>query len=128
MSTETFDAVLAAPAHHRLVLENERVRVLETVIPAGDTTPVHEHPWQSVMRSNQGLTARSDARRVRHTVRGYSWVVHATRNSPACCSRSAWKLQKNVNVPETGIVTVTVTLYSPLGIVRSIPRLSIEKL
>ena len=42
------DAVVAAPKHHRLVFENDRVRVLDTVIPAGDTVPVHTHRWPAV--------------------------------------------------------------------------------
>ena len=45
---ESLDALVAAPDHHTLLLENERIRVLETHIPAGDTTPVHTHRWPSV--------------------------------------------------------------------------------
>lgn len=42
------DALIAAPDHHRLVLENEKVRVLDTLIPPGETTPVHTHANPSV--------------------------------------------------------------------------------
>ncbi len=42
------DAVIAAPRHHRLVFENEQVRVLDTRIPVGDTVPVHTHRWPAV--------------------------------------------------------------------------------
>jgi len=42
------DAVVAAPAHHHLLLENERVRVLATRIEPGDATPVHTHRWPNV--------------------------------------------------------------------------------
>jgi mannose-6-phosphate isomerase-like protein (cupin superfamily) len=42
------DALVAAPDHHMLFMENERVRVLETLIPPGETTPVHTHRWPSV--------------------------------------------------------------------------------
>src|SRR5262249_62345669 len=42
------EALAAAPEHHRLLLENERVRVLETVVPVAATTPVHTHRWASV--------------------------------------------------------------------------------
>src|SRR5436190_5957317 len=42
------DAVIAAPKHHRLVFENDRVRVLDTRIPTGDTVPVHTHRWPAV--------------------------------------------------------------------------------
>ncbi len=37
------DGPIAAPDHHRVVFENGHVRVLETVVPAGDTTPLHTH-------------------------------------------------------------------------------------
>jgi mannose-6-phosphate isomerase-like protein (cupin superfamily) len=42
------DAVVAAPEHHRVLLENERVRVLDTRILPGNQTPVHTHRWSSV--------------------------------------------------------------------------------
>lgn len=45
---DELDALVAAPAHHLLLLENERVRVLETRIPPGETTAVHTHRWPSV--------------------------------------------------------------------------------
>lgn len=38
------DGVVAAPDHHRVIFENDRVRVLETAIPRADATPVHTHP------------------------------------------------------------------------------------
>ena len=45
---DSLDALVAAPDHPTLLLENERIRVLETLIPPGDTTPVHTHRWPSV--------------------------------------------------------------------------------
>jgi hypothetical protein len=42
------DALVAAPRHHRLLLENDRVRVLDTEIGPGDRTPVHTHRWPAV--------------------------------------------------------------------------------
>lgn len=42
------DALIAAPEHHRLLLENDRVRVLDTEIAPGDRTPVHTHRWPAV--------------------------------------------------------------------------------
>jgi len=45
---DELDALIAAPEQHLLVLENERVRVLETVIAAGETTAVHTHRWPNV--------------------------------------------------------------------------------
>ncbi len=43
------DALVAAPAQHRLLLENASVRVLDTCILPGQTTPLHCHPWSSVL-------------------------------------------------------------------------------
>ncbi len=45
---DSLDALVAAPDHHTLLLENKQVRVLETLIPPGDQTPVHTHRWPSV--------------------------------------------------------------------------------
>ena len=45
---DSLDALQAAPHHHALLLENERVRVLDTRIAPGDTVPVHTHRWPSV--------------------------------------------------------------------------------
>jgi len=39
------DAVTAAPKHHKLLFENERVRVLEVRIAPGELVPVHTHRW-----------------------------------------------------------------------------------
>jgi hypothetical protein len=42
---DALDALIAAPAHHRLLFENDSVRVLNAYIPAGETTPLHTHRW-----------------------------------------------------------------------------------
>ena len=43
------DATVAAPQNHKVVLENERVRVLEVTVQPGEREPVHGHKWPSVM-------------------------------------------------------------------------------
>jgi hypothetical protein len=45
---DALDALSAAPEHHRKLLENESVRVLETHIPSGEQTHVHTHRWPNV--------------------------------------------------------------------------------
>lgn len=42
------DALVAAPRHHRLLLENEQVRVLDAEIAPGERTPLHTHCWPAV--------------------------------------------------------------------------------
>ena len=46
---DSLDALVAAPKHHKLVFENERVRLLEVRIPPGATVPVHTHRWPSLI-------------------------------------------------------------------------------
>ena len=48
ISPDELDALRAAPQQHRLLLENDRVRVLDTVIEPGECTPVHTHCWPAV--------------------------------------------------------------------------------
>jgi hypothetical protein len=45
---DELDALAAAPAHHQLLLEDQRVRVLHTRIPAGDVVPLHTHRWGGI--------------------------------------------------------------------------------
>lgn len=46
---DPLDALIAAPQHHRLLMENDKVRVVETLIPAGERTAVHTHQWAGVL-------------------------------------------------------------------------------
>jgi quercetin dioxygenase-like cupin family protein len=75
---EELDALAAASEHHSRLLENERVRVIETHIPPGETTPVHTHRWPNVQylvsstdfirRDGQGdvvLDTRASARKAK---------------------------------------------------------------
>jgi hypothetical protein len=45
---DELDALVAAPGNHHVMLENDRVRVIETQVPVKATTPVHTHRWASV--------------------------------------------------------------------------------
>lgn len=47
--SESLDAVVAAPNNHKIVFENERVRVLEVTVKPGEREPVHAHKWASVL-------------------------------------------------------------------------------
>lgn len=43
------DAVAAAPEHHKVLLENDRVRVLETIIRPNEQTALHTHVWSGTL-------------------------------------------------------------------------------
>jgi hypothetical protein len=45
---DELDALAAAAANHELLLENEEVRLLQTVVPVAAMTPVHTHRWACV--------------------------------------------------------------------------------
>ena len=46
---EMLDAMLAAPDHHSVLLENSQVRVLDTRLAPGESTPVHAHRWPAAL-------------------------------------------------------------------------------
>ena len=43
------DALIAAPANHKVVFENDRVRVLEAIVPAHTKEPAHTHVYPGVL-------------------------------------------------------------------------------
>jgi hypothetical protein len=44
---DDLDALIAAPQHHKLLLENETVRVLDANIPPGEMTAMHTHCYSA---------------------------------------------------------------------------------
>lgn len=55
---DSLDALVAAPAFHRVLFENERVRVLEVTVPPHTREPLHTHRWPSVMYRERYGTGR----------------------------------------------------------------------
>tara|TARA_R110001632_G_scaffold170365_4_gene289451 strand:- start:11030 stop:11485 length:456 start_codon:yes stop_codon:yes gene_type:complete len=43
------DAVVSAPKNHKILLENDKVRVLEVTIAPNELEAVHHHQWPSVL-------------------------------------------------------------------------------
>lgn len=94
----SFDAVAAAPNSHRVLLEDEKIRVLRVEVAPGATEPVHDHRWPSVMYFEQPqpityityklvngkpvVTKRFDAPSlaISQTVRGEPEGLHAVMN------------------------------------------------
>ena len=46
---QALDAMLAAPDHHEILLENNKVRVLDTRLTPGERTPIHTHSWPAAL-------------------------------------------------------------------------------
>jgi len=108
------DALIAAPRHHRLLFENDRVRVLDTRIAPGDTVPLHTHCWPAVYQ----VVSWSDfVRRDEHGA-----VQVDTRGKPAIAAGSVlWsgplgphKLE-NVGATELHVVSVELKDVVRLG-------------
>ena len=55
---DSLEAVVAAPNNHKVLLENERVRVLEVIVRPGEREPVHMHRWPSVLYLDKGADFR----------------------------------------------------------------------
>ena len=47
------DAVIAAPANHKVLFENDRLRVLEVILQPDEEEPTHHHRWPSVFVFDQ---------------------------------------------------------------------------
>ena len=49
MTLDELDGAAVAPENHKVIFENDHVRVLETTIASGDVTPLHSHLARTVM-------------------------------------------------------------------------------
>ncbi len=47
---DELDAMIAAPEHHTVLFENDRVRVLDSRVKPGEATPIHTHRWPAVLQ------------------------------------------------------------------------------
>ena len=47
------DAVIAAPKNHKVLFENDNLRVLEVILEPDEEEPTHHHRWPSVFVFDQ---------------------------------------------------------------------------
>ena len=59
------DAVIAAPEFHTVLYEDERVRVLEGLVPQGVTVPLHTHRFGGVLYLSARVISSGGARTAR---------------------------------------------------------------
>jgi hypothetical protein len=109
---ETLDALLAAPRHHRLILENDHVRVLDTRIAPGETVPVHTHRWPAVNH----IHGWSDF--VRRDAEGKVLVDTRGKPAPASLPFVVWSeplpphTLENVGAVELRVISVEIKEYA----------------
>ena len=68
------DGPVAAPDHHKVIFENDAVRVLEITIPVGETAPLHTHLTPTLLYS---ISGNHSIRRDEHGT-----VLQDTRSEP----------------------------------------------
>jgi len=54
-ATHPFDPMAKSPDHHRVLLENDKIRVLDTKVASGERTPVHAHEWPAALYAGAAL-------------------------------------------------------------------------
>jgi hypothetical protein len=81
---DKLDALIAAPQHHKLLFENEFVRVLDTNIPPGEQTNVHTHQYPA------SLYIRSWSDFIRYDTDGNVLVDSRTLSNTPAPATALW--------------------------------------
>ncbi len=109
---EALDARTAAPDHHAVLLENDRVRVLDTRIGPGEQTPLHTHTWPSVLY----ILSWSDF--IRYDADGNVLVDSRTWSSSPTAGATLWSAALGPhsarNVGHQELRAIAVELKNPL--------------
>lgn len=89
MSTPNgYDAAVVASKTHKILFENDKVRVLEVTIQPGETEPLHMHPYKSITIVGSPATLKyfdKDGKVISEVeVHGTTWTepveLHTTEN------------------------------------------------
>jgi hypothetical protein len=102
------DALVAAPEHHKLLFENDHVRVLDTLIPPGEITRVHTHKWSAT----QYILSGSDF--IRYDAEGNILVDSRTLSEKPAPSSARWSeplkphALKNIGMKDIHVISVEV--------------------
>lgn len=105
---DPLDALIASPNHHRLLMENDKVRVVETLIPPGERTAIHTHQWAGVLHvmSWSHFVRRDD----KDAILVDSRTVEALQNPPEAMWGAALPPHSLENVGDTVLRIVAVEL------------------
>ena len=105
---EELDAVRAAPQHHKLLFENDHVRVLDTCIPSGERTAVHTHRFPASLY----VISWSDF--IRYDEEGRVLLDSRTLNKIASASTALWTdpltphALENVGAKDLHVISVEI--------------------
>ena len=97
------DALSSAPLHHRLIFENDSIRIIQLILLPGQETPKHSHPsgvsWvtknSSLLVSDySGINNRVNPKKDTITLRADQ--VHVSQSEPAVILHSV----KNIGPDE----------------------------
>lgn len=83
-ASHPLDAMTAAPNHHTVLFENEKVRVLDTELGPGQQTPIHAHEWPASLY----ILSWSDF--VRYDADGRVLVDSRTSGDPPPVGSAVW--------------------------------------
>lgn len=90
-SSYPFDAVATAPDTHRVLFEDEHVRVLEINLPALAIEPVHIHALPSVIMGDTGGAAGARFRYTEYRMENGRFVQTGSREiDPSPGYRAVW--------------------------------------
>ncbi|MEP7254184.1 MAG: hypothetical protein ABI666_00340 [Ferruginibacter sp.] len=102
------DALIAAAQHHKLLFENDTVRVLDTNIPPGEITNVHTHQYPASLY----IVSWSDF--IRYDVQGNVMVDSKALGLSAATGSALWSgalaphALKNVGTNDLHVISVEV--------------------
>lgn len=102
------DAMYAAPDHHTVLLENERVRVLDSLVRPGEQTPLHTHCWPAVLQ----IIGISDF--TRHGTEGNVIFDSRVSNTPIVEGQTLWSgplaphFVKNVGSRDIRVISIEI--------------------
>ena len=108
---ESLDALIAAPQHHKLLFENELVRVLDTNIPPGEITNLHSHQFPS------SLYFLSWSHFIRYDGEGNVLLDSRTLSKIPVAGSALWTTPLNVhclkNIGDSNLHVICVEIKKP---------------
>ena len=107
---DELDALVASAEHHKLLMENDFVRVIDTLIPPGEVTNIHTHKWPA------SLYVISWSNSIRYDAEGNIIVDSRKLSQPPLPSSTIWsealKPHALKNIGENALHIISVEIKS----------------